>query len=167
MVVRSSKASVRTDLEKDNSTDNNPTNLSNHAEDHPLLHGDALVGEGCRLETCHHGVAVLAPVTEDGGGRGEAEDEDEERSESGAGHDERLDRTKRLTTDNRAVMEYVEIGHESDRVKFYRLMENKEKLLTTCHIWGILILSHYFGGCFYDFFEVSEVRQLSTFVSLL
>ena len=89
MVVRSSKASVTTDLEKNNSMRDIWTSLPDHAEDHPLLHGDALVGECCGLETRHHGVAVLAPVAEDGGGRGEAEDEDEEKLERGAGHDER------------------------------------------------------------------------------
>ena len=89
MVVRSSQTSVTTDLEKNNSIDIIPTIRSDHAEDHPLLHGDALVGECCGLETRHHRVAVLAPVAEDGGGRGEAEDEDEERPERGAGHDER------------------------------------------------------------------------------
>ena len=59
MIVRSPQVSIRTD----------------HVEDHPLLHGDAFIGESGLLETCHHSGAVVAPPREDGGGEEESEGE--------------------------------------------------------------------------------------------
>ena len=48
---------------------------ADHVDNHPLLHGEALVGEGGRLEAGHHRVAVLAPPGQDCDGveDGEAE----------------------------------------------------------------------------------------------
>ena len=59
MIVRSPQVSVRTD----------------HVDDHPLLHGDAFIGERGFLEAGNHGGAVIALPTEHGGGEDESEGE--------------------------------------------------------------------------------------------